>query len=402
MMKICIAGKNEIAVHGLKLAIGLVGRESVAVCCNRTDDGRSGWQPSLRRHAREQGIQEWTLPDAEASENVVFLSLEFDRLIRPKRFLSRHLYNIHFSLLPKYKGMYTSAWPILNGEASSGVTLHRIDPGIDTGDVIQQSEFALEASETARSLYFKYLDESKKLLDDAFERLISGDFVAAPQSPLGSTYYSSGSISYSNIGLDLKQTACGIDRQIRAFSFREYQLPEVDCMFVGKTHILRTKSTAPAGSVLVRTESSRTLATIDYDMVLERDCSLDIHAMLDSGDAQGIKDYLELSSMVDIKNRNGWTPLMRAAYLGETELCNLLIAAGADTNARNANGTSVLMYAKDYAVQSCDFSICDTLIERGARPEAVDAFGRNVADYCVRAGQEDAVKYFAEACTSKI
>ena len=57
-------------------------------------------------------------------------------IIKTKNFKSNKLFNLHFSLLPSYKGMHTSAFPILNGEKYSGVTIHKIDNGIDTGDII--------------------------------------------------------------------------------------------------------------------------------------------------------------------------------------------------------------------------------------------------------------------------
>ena len=60
--------------------------------------------------------------------------------------------------------MYTSALPIINNELETGVTLHKIDSGIDTGDIIDQIKFKIENNFTARDLYFKYLFYSKELL----------------------------------------------------------------------------------------------------------------------------------------------------------------------------------------------------------------------------------------------
>ena len=50
-----------------------------------------------------------------------------------------------------------SIFPILNGESTSGTTLHLIDHGIDTGDVITHNEFQIDLQDTCRDLYFKYL-----------------------------------------------------------------------------------------------------------------------------------------------------------------------------------------------------------------------------------------------------
>ena len=74
----------------------------------------------------------------------MFISLEYHRLIDPLKFVTSKLYNPHFSLLPAYKGMYTSALPLLNDEKDAGVTLHHIDSGIDTGDIIDQIIFPIE------------------------------------------------------------------------------------------------------------------------------------------------------------------------------------------------------------------------------------------------------------------
>ncbi len=86
--------------------------------------------------------------------------------------------------------MYTSAWPILNGEEKSGVTLHCIDSGIDTGDIIDQISFQLEENETAKSLYLKYIRFGTELVIKNLPSLIAGNFVKSKQSAKKSTYYS--------------------------------------------------------------------------------------------------------------------------------------------------------------------------------------------------------------------
>ena len=48
--------------------------------------------------------------------------------------------NLHPSLLPKYRGMAPQHWPIINGEIETGITVHFIDEGVDTGDIILQKK----------------------------------------------------------------------------------------------------------------------------------------------------------------------------------------------------------------------------------------------------------------------
>ena len=60
--------------------------------------------------------------------------------------------NVHGSLLPKYPGARTLAWAIENGESESGVTVHVIDAGMDTGPILLQRCFAISPFETTKSL----------------------------------------------------------------------------------------------------------------------------------------------------------------------------------------------------------------------------------------------------------
>ena len=79
-MRVCIAGKYEIAVRGLEYALAHLGTDRVLACLNGNDDGVSRWQPSLRRFANEWGVQVVSLTDLYEHDDLVFISLEFDRI----------------------------------------------------------------------------------------------------------------------------------------------------------------------------------------------------------------------------------------------------------------------------------------------------------------------------------
>ena len=98
---IVIAGKNNIAVYGLELALRKYDRNQIAVVCNKNETGVDGWQRSLRKFALDNQVQEITLEEAYARTSICFLSLEFDSLVVPERFKTVNIFNIHFSLLPK-------------------------------------------------------------------------------------------------------------------------------------------------------------------------------------------------------------------------------------------------------------------------------------------------------------
>ena len=173
MKTICIAGKNEIAVNSLKYIVENYGEYEIWVIPNQGDNGENSWQPSLRLEAQNMQIPIKELGEVYPVEDLIFISLEYDKIIRPGKFKSNQLYNIHFSKLPKYKGMFTSVMPILNGEKESGVTLHLIDRGIDTGDIIDQTSFKVGLNDTGRQLYQKYLDTSFTLLKENLDGLVN-------------------------------------------------------------------------------------------------------------------------------------------------------------------------------------------------------------------------------------
>lgn len=267
-MIICVAGKNEIAVKALEYLLHHHPDKRVVSLTNKNDQGVDAWQPSYRKYALEHCVEILSLDDLYGISDLLFISLEYDRMINTKKFSTRRLYNIHFSLLPKYKGMYTSAWPILNGDSESGVTLHEIDDGIDTGNIIDQISFPIKCDETARDLYFNYLKYAYVVFSRNIESLISGVTVSKLQPNINSSYYSKSSIDYKNLKIDLNKTAFEIHNQLRAFTFKEFQLPQVYGKTIVKSVILAAKCGCKPGTVISESSDCIKLATVDYDLCL--------------------------------------------------------------------------------------------------------------------------------------
>ncbi|MHC1770507.1 MAG: formyltransferase family protein [Flexilinea sp.] len=263
-----IAGKNNIACDILKFALAYYDREKIKVVLNKTDNGTDGWQRSLKKTAEDLNVEILSLAAVYPDNDLVFLSLEFDILIRPELFSTDSLYNIHFSLLPKYRGMYTSAWPILNNETLTGVTLHRIDRGIDTGDIIDQQPFPITFTDTGKDLYEKYLRFGTDLVKKNFTNLLTGNFILKAQNKFDASYYSRKSIDYRNLIIDLYQPSIFVYNQIRAFSFDVYQIPQVFGREIFHCEISDMRSTKRAGTIVSKKTGSMTVATLDYDVIL--------------------------------------------------------------------------------------------------------------------------------------
>jgi methionyl-tRNA formyltransferase len=223
---VCIGGKNNIAVNALLYLHNVLGIDKKEICIVpvNNDAGVDEWQKSLIKTAKEINIDIYDIEDIYDIKNIIFISLEYDRIIRPDNFASKYLYNIHFSLLPKYKGMYTSTIPILNGETISGVTLHIIDGGIDTGPIIAQREFAIDINDTAKMLYFKYIENGFTLFTEQIRILLSNSAEGRRQDVLNSSYYKKDPSIFTR-EIDMRGSSYQIHNNIRALCFNEFQLP---------------------------------------------------------------------------------------------------------------------------------------------------------------------------------
>lgn len=268
-MIVCIAGKNDIASVCLEYVLSEYDDEIVALPC-RSDDGTNTWQRSLLATAKMNGVSVVSIEDLYSEDDLLLFSLEYDRLLDVEKFRSEKLFNIHFSLLPAYRGSYTSIWPILNGESKSGATLHEIDAGIDTGPVVDQVEFPITVNDTGRSLYGKYLKYGAMLFIKNFPCILRNSYVGLPQSVVGASFYSRKSIDFSHIPIDLKKTAFEVHNQVRAFVFPEYQLPELFGGRIKNSWITDERSVLKPGTVVGEDALFWRIATIDYNVVLEK------------------------------------------------------------------------------------------------------------------------------------
>ena len=77
--------------------------------------------------------------------------------------------NVHASLLPKYRGAAPIQWAVIDGERESGVTIMRMDEGLDTGDMIAKAVVPLEEGETGGSLFDTVSQVGAKLLVETLE-----------------------------------------------------------------------------------------------------------------------------------------------------------------------------------------------------------------------------------------
>lgn len=378
--RICIAGKNDIAADCL---VGLLERgyapSEVCVVANGGDCGRHTWQKSLVASARQHGVRVWPVASVQQLPDIRFFSLEHDKILRPAEFRSPHLYNLHFSRLPEFRGVATSIWPLRLRKKETGVTLHRIDPGVDTGRIIAQVTFPLREGLKASDLYSEYTRQGQRLFFDELDRLMRSAPEGVPQVGEAS-YYPRSKIDYKDLSVDCTRPADEVLASIKSRLFWQYQLPVFEGRRIWDVSIIPGARHLSPGQRQAIDEWSDLVGVLGGALRLD-------YAFLDALIEWAKGGIAPTSVPAQIPNlqtedSRGWTPLMVAAYHGQLNALRWLVGAGADVNHQNRRGTSALMYAKSYAQKTGDLEPLKYLLVAGALARAKDQYGLIAADYC--------------------
>lgn len=124
--------------------------------------------------------------------------------------------NVHASLLPRWRGAAPINAAILHGDDETGVTIMKMDAGLDTGPILAQHSVRIERDETAGSLFEKLSRLGADLLLESLPGIISGKIKVRPQPEEGATY--ARMIKKEEGRLDFSQPAVELERKVRAFN----------------------------------------------------------------------------------------------------------------------------------------------------------------------------------------
>ena len=122
--------------------------------------------------------------DVLISINYLFL-IEENMINHPKILA----FNIHGSLLPKYRGRTPHVWAIINNEDVTGVTSHLIDEGCDTGDILFQSKLKIEPNDTGGSILKKFESIYLMVIDKTIEKIKNKNLNLIKQDNSRSTFF---------------------------------------------------------------------------------------------------------------------------------------------------------------------------------------------------------------------
>jgi methionyl-tRNA formyltransferase len=162
----------------------------------------------------------------DAAEQAFFAQLHLDAavvvaygLILPAAILGAPrlgCLNIHASLLPRWRGAAPIQRAILAGDSETGVSIMRMDEGLDTGPVLLREATPLGPRATATELHDRLAALGSRMIVEALQGLAAGTLTAMPQPGEGITY--AAKLTREEGRLDWSRPAAVLERQVRAFT----------------------------------------------------------------------------------------------------------------------------------------------------------------------------------------
>ena len=279
-MRIAFMGSPDFAVPALR-ALHAAGHEIVAVYCQPPRPAGRGQalRPcpvQLAAEALGLAVRTPAKLRHNTDEHAVFASLRLDAavvaaygLILPQAMLDaprRGCLNIHASLLPRWRGAAPIQAAILAGDRQAGVTIMRMDEGLDTGAMLLADAVDLDVHSTAAWLHDRLAEIGARLI----VRALAENPAPVPQPEAGATY--AGKLGREDGRLDWTRPASALDRQVRALN----PWPGTFCHLGGSVLKILAATPdpaaggAPPGTVLeIRTEGP-CVATGDGGLILTR------------------------------------------------------------------------------------------------------------------------------------
>jgi len=222
--RILFFGYSEVGSECLELL--LARGDNVVTLITHADDPREKiWFKTPALAAREHGVTvrtpasvntpEWIEKIAALRPDLI-LSVYYRNLIcAPILALPRRgAFNLHGSLLPKYRGRAPINWAVLHGEPRIGMTLHRMVQRADAGAIVDQEGIEIGPRDTAEQAFRKVLPCARRILERQIDALLAGTATETPQDESQATYF--GGRKPEDGRIDWRQTNRDIFNLIRA------------------------------------------------------------------------------------------------------------------------------------------------------------------------------------------
>jgi methionyl-tRNA formyltransferase len=182
---------------------------------------RPGEEDEVQRCAHELNVPVFTDTTVKGVERAVTeyrpdctVISSYDRILNAQILASSRFVNVHYSLLPQYRGMEPVYWGVINGEPELGITVHTITRELDAGNILYQGRVAVGPHETVSDIYCKLNEIQRRVLGETVERYLDGH-AGPPQDASMATYACARVPEDSEI--DWSDATDRIYAQIRAF-----------------------------------------------------------------------------------------------------------------------------------------------------------------------------------------
>ena len=227
MTKIVLFAYSLVGHACLKALID-TGENIVGVFTHPDTPGEPLWFPSVAELAKDHGIPVIATEDPKDPEVMerlqemqpdLIFSFYYRKMI-PGAILDlprQGSFNMHGSLLPRYRGRAPINWALVHGEIETGPTLHHMVKSADAGAIVDQESFPIEITDTAYDLTQKMGKAAVRVLLRQLPALKEGSAPSIPQDDTKATYFSGRSAKDSQI--DWHQTPWQIHNLIRAVPF---------------------------------------------------------------------------------------------------------------------------------------------------------------------------------------
>jgi methionyl-tRNA formyltransferase len=178
--------------------------------------------------------------------------------------------NIHASLLPRWRGAAPIQRALLAGDSHTGVTIMRMEAGLDTGPMLSSQAIAIGPGETGGSLHDRLAALGATMIVAALDSIESGTAVFQPQEDAAATY--ARKLSKAEALLDWAQPAAVLERQVRAYDpwpVAETRLADRQ-LRIWRAHTAQASHPAPPGTVISADEAGIVVMTGQDALVIER------------------------------------------------------------------------------------------------------------------------------------
>ena len=241
MTRAAVFAYHDVGVRCLRVLLE-AGIELPLVVTHRDDPSENCWFDSVAALSRGRGLETLEDPPVEEihdklrSSRPDFVFSFYYRRMLPPGWLAlarRGAFNMHGSLLPKYRGRAPVNWAVLMGEAETGATLHEMVARPDAGRIVDQERVPIGGDETAVEVFRKVTAAAEKVLRRSLPRLVAGDAVLKEQDLARGSYY--GARRPEDGRIDWSKSAREIHNLVRAVA------PPYPGAFTDKLRIYRTR-----------------------------------------------------------------------------------------------------------------------------------------------------------------